>query len=197
MLLAVLLGKEHKLALLGNIASGSQPLDGLETRLVRLPRHNAALVLHQVALLQPARCVGGTAVEHLLLGSHRRDATTTLLVVVAASQVVPAHHVILTGHHVVPAHHVVLATVLARHHVVLAAVLAGHHVVLAAVLASTAHHGRIHGCGLVSRHVSVHVVLPKQHIFFKERRVSSHRKRTVLDGPTDPSLQPLYIRNWI
>ena len=37
MLLAVLLGKELELALLRNVARGSQPLDGLETRLVRLP----------------------------------------------------------------------------------------------------------------------------------------------------------------
>jgi len=147
-------GKELELALLGNIASGSQPLDGLETRLVRLPRHNAALVLHQVALLEPARRVGGTAVEHLLLGAHRRNATTTVLVVVAAS------------HHVVPA----------------------HHVILTAVLASTTNLLTVHGSGLISRHVSVHVVLPKQHIFFKEGRVSPHRKRTVLNGLTDPRL---------
>jgi hypothetical protein len=53
----------------------------------------------------------------------------------------------------------------------------------------------VHGSGLFN--ISVHVVLPKQHIFFKEGRVSSHRKRTVLNGPTDPGLQPLYIRNWI
>ena len=178
-------GKELELALLGNIASGSQPLDGLETRLVRLPRHNAALVLHQVALLKTTRRMGGAAVEHLLLGPDRRNASTTVLVVVAAS------HVVLTGHHVV------LAAVLTGHHVVLAAVLTGHHVVLAAVLASTTNLLIVHGSGLISRHISVHVVLPKQDIFFKEGRVSPHRKRTVLNGPTDPGLQSLYIRNRI
>ena len=92
-------GKQLELALLGNIASGSQPLDGLETRLVRLSRHNAALVLHQVALLETTRRVGGTAVEHLLLGPDSGDASTTVLVVVAASHVVLA--AVLTGHHVV------------------------------------------------------------------------------------------------
>jgi len=155
-------GKQLELALLGNIAGGSQPLDGPETRLVRLSRHNAALVLHQVALLETTRRVGGTAVEHLLLGTNRGNAGT-------------AHHV-LTGHHVVPAHHVVLTR---------------HHVVPAAVLARS-----VDVCLSLFRN-RIHLVLPKQHIFFKEGRVSPHRKRTVLNGPTDPGLQSLYIRNWI
>jgi len=178
MLLAVLLGKELELALLRNVARGSQPLDGLETRLVRLPRHNAALVLHQVALLEPARRVGGTAIEHLLLGTDRGNASTARHVVVLARHVILAHHVVLTRH-------VILAAVLAHHAVV------GIHVV------ATSTNLTVHGSGLIIRHSSVHVVLPKQHIFLKEGRVSSHRKRTVLNGPTNPGLQPLHIRNWI
>ena len=173
MLLAVLLGKELELALLGNIASGSQPLDGLETRLVRLSGHNAALVLHEVALLKTTRCVGRTAVEHLLLGSHRRDTTTTLLVIVAASQVVPAHHVVLTRIH---------SLCLCGDGLWLWFRVFGARKVLA--------------CD-IEIGFSGHLVLPKQHIFFKEGWVSAHRKRTVLNSATDPSLQPFHVRNWI
>ena len=160
MLPAVLLGKELELTLLGNVASGSQPLDGLETRPVRLSGHNATLVLHQITLLKAASRVGCTAVEHLLLGTDRGNATATLLAIVATS-----HSVVALAH--------ILAAVLAHH-----AVIPVHHF-FAIVF------------GIF------HLVLPKQHIFFKEGRVSPHRKRTVLNGPTDPFLQPFYIRNWI
>ena len=152
MLLAVLLGEEFELALLGNVASGSQPLDGLEARLVRLAGHNATLVHHQIGLLEATRSVHSIAIHHHLARAHGRHASTTLHVVLAS--------------HVVLARHVVLATDTSI----------GHSII-------------IHG--------GVHVVLPKQHIFFKEGRIPADRKRTLLHRSTDPSLQPLYVRKWI
>lgn len=157
MLLAVLLGEELELTLLRNVASGSEPLDGLETRLVRLSGHNATLVHHQVRLLETTRRVICIAVHHHLARTNSRLTST-------------AHHVIAASYRIVLAH-----IILARHHVVLA--------ILATVLATYTSVGR----GTVV-HGGVHLVLPKQHIFFKKGGISAHRKRTLLNGTTDPVL---------